>query len=259
MNRTGLILLVTIVFLLILTACAPSEAQIQKAISQTQTAQPIPPQAPTQTPTNTIIPADTPTPTPDLRVIDLDPETFLLDVDDLPVEGKYYLPRKSWYSPHRNSEIVSALGAEEGRKYLEETGRVDGWWVIYKRGTKTVNMPEEVNDNPVMSKTTHGAKVILEKYSTCAEAAMDKNDFIELSGNAHIGDDSRWCVLKEMQPNGKNKVWLRLEFIYRNYYHGISGYGWESEVTPEFFEGVANALLDKLKAAPLSDTVTYSP
>lgn len=84
--------------------------------SNTSTFTPIPP-------SNTPEPTPSHTPTPDVRIITGDPEDYILQKDDLP--DKYILPQ-GWSSPHLNSEILSARGVEDGKAYLEATGRIGG-------------------------------------------------------------------------------------------------------------------------------------
>lgn len=263
MRRRGFILLVG----LLLGACSPANStpaqdDIQTAIAQTEEAKPT--NTSTLAWTNTPVPTNTPTPeptftpspTPDLRVIDADPYTFLLTKDDLPKDARYYLPNEGWISPHRNSEIISGWGVDEGRDYLAATGRVDGWWVYYDRGTQTVIAPEEVYDNVVMYRDATGAALIMEKYSTCADP---DSDYANVTFDFKIGDITRACTWREMQSNGENRVWYRIEFTYRNYYHAVGGWGWEDEVTLEYVAGIAQTLFEKLEQAPLSESVTFKP
>jgi hypothetical protein len=189
-------------------------------------------------------------------VIDADPKKFLLDLKDLPPEAKYYLPNSEWISPHRNSEIISGWGVEEGRTYLERTGRIDGWWVIYKRGTLTVTAPEEIYDNVVLYHTIEGAELIISEFSNCVDR---DSGYVLVESDVQIGDFTNVCTYKEMQSSGEYRIWYRIEFTYRNYYHAVAGWGWESEVKAEFVEKIARTLLAKLEAAPLSDKVTFTP
>lgn len=264
---------------LILVACSPSPSNtsIETAIAQTEGARPkatdtmIPTNTPEPSPTNTEIPTLTPTftpepsstptttpsPTPDLRVIDADPKNFLLERDDLPEDARYFLPNAGWISPHRNSEVVSGWGVDEGRDYLAKTGRVDGWVVSYKRGTITVIAPEEIYNNIVMYRSIEGAQLIMTEYSQC-RGSRD-SDYTLLETDLQIGDMTNVCTDKEMQSTGDNRVWIRIEFSYRNYWNAIVGWGWEKEVQLEYVAEVARTLLEKLEAAPLSDEVTFTP
>ena len=275
----NLFFLVIVTLMIISCSKAPSDSAIQTAIaktrdvevdSMTKTVNPTatytiapsltltstPSPSATPMPTNTPTLTVTPTVTPDIRVIDVDPKEFLLTRQDLPSEAKYYLPNSNWISPHRNSEVVSGWGVDEGRKYLAETGRIDGWWVYYLRGTVTVIAPEEVYDNVVIYKTVEGALLVITKYSSCSDR---DTGYIELETAPKIGDYSKTCVSTEMQSSGENRVWYRIEFVYRNYYHDIVGYGWENDVEPKFVESIALVLLKKLQNAPLSEEVKYSP
>lgn len=195
-------------------------------------------------------------PTPDNRVINIDPYELLLKKDLLPKDGRYYLPASNWTSPHRNSEVVSGWGVEEGRVYLAETGRVDGWWVIYLRGTIKFLGPEEVYDNVVLYKDERGAALVMTKYSTCLN---EENGYTHLESEFVVGDMTNVCRWQEMQPGGVNRVSYRIEFSHRNVYHALQAYGWEYEIDPSFLENVAISLLEQLEQAPLSNGVTFSP
>lgn len=212
--------------------------------------------AATFTPLSTATSTTAPSPTPDTRVINIDPYQFLLTRDMLPKEGKYYLPASDWISPHRNSEVVSGWGVEAGRTYLAKTGRVDGWFVYYERGTIKFLGPEEVYDNVVLYKTSEGAFLVMTEFSTCAKGEAG---FVLQETDLQIGDLTNVCILHEMQSSGVNREWYRIEFSYRNYYHTIEIYGWEYEIDPEFAKSVALSLLAELENAPLSSEVNFSP
>lgn len=222
----------------------------------TSTATPTETPTPTLTVTPTETPTQTPSPTPDLRVIDANPQDFLLQRLDLPADAKYYLPNSSWMSPHRNSEVVSGHGVDEGREYLAATGRVDGWVVYYNRGTRTVIAPEEIFDNVVLFSTAKGAQLLMTKYSNCSEVGTE---YTKVDTDLKIGDMTNVCFRREMQSSGEYKVWYLLEFSYRNYSHTVGGYGFEKEVKIEYIAEIARTLLAKLEAAPLSEKVTFEP
>ncbi len=237
------------------SGCQPSDTAIQTAMAQTQAANPtstftpIPPtETPTTTPTET--PTITPSPTPDLRVIQLDPKDFLLQKSDLPLDAKYYLPNETWISPHHNEEIIGGWGVEEGRAYIAETGRIDGWWVAYKRGADTVIAPEEIYDNVILYKTIAGAQLVITKYG---DRRVTEGGYTELINPTIIGDLTRVFTKKEMQSSGEYRVEYLIEVSYRNYVHVVSGWGWEHEVKPEYVENIAGILLARLQAAPLSN------
>jgi len=252
-NFSALLLIVG----LFVSGCQPSETAIQTAMAQTQAANPtstftpIPP-TPTVTPTETptITPTITPSPTPDLRIIQLDPKEFLLQKSDLPLDAKYYLPNEQWISPHHNEEIIGGWEVEKGREYIAETGRIDGWWVAYKRGADTVIAPEEIYDNVIMYKTAEGARIVIMKYE---DSRVTEEGYTEIKNPPNIGDRTRAFTKKTMQSSGENRVYYMIAFSYRNYVHIVDGWGWEHEVKPEYIENIASVLLAKLQAATLSN------
>jgi hypothetical protein len=238
-----------------LVACKPSEAAIQEALAQTQTAQTTntftPEPTSTHTPEPTLTPTFTPTvsPTPDTRVITVDSKELMLEKDDLPSEAKYYLPNYTWISPHHNSEIVSAWGVEEGTIYLQETGRIDGWWVDYLRGTNTVRAPEEIYQNIIQYESAEGAYLTLTEYNTRG----DDPDYSLMDLNLSIGDVTFVYYWKEMQSSGEYRVKYAIESQYRNYVSIIVGWGWEKEFDLDYVIQIAEIAMDKIKAAPLGN------
>ena len=273
MNKITLIVILT----LFLSACASGTpttdpSSVQTAIAQTAAVNPISSSTPlhtetplptatptsteTSTPTSTSNPTETPSPTPDLRVIDADPYTFLLKAEDLPEDAYYYLPNSEWISPHRNYEVISGWGVDEGRAYLAATGRVDGWWVYYERGTNTVIAPEEIYDNPVLFRSTEGAQLLITQYGTCVDP--DKK-YKPVQTDLIVGDMANMCMSREMQSSGEYKIRLIIEFSYRNVAHQLAGLGWEKEVKLDYLADVARTLLAKLEAMPLSESVTFEP
>ena len=245
---------------LLLAACAPSETSIQTAIAETRIAQPTITYTPTFIPTSTPIPSQTPSPTPsptpDIRVIDVDPHTLLLTKADLPTDAGYYLPGPDWISPHLNSEVVAGWGVAEGQIYIERTGRIMGWWVYYNRGSSVVIAPQEIYDNVVLYKTNEGAMVTLDEFSDCNDPELG---YTIVEPAPVIGDASVACVNRIMQSSGEYKIYYSLSFVYRNIYHNLSGWGWEREVRYDYVDQIAETLLSKLKAAPLTERVTFTP
>ena len=246
-----------IYLLLSITSCTTSESAIQTAMANTQAAMPTSTDTPEPTatftlepsPTNTNTPTVIPSPTPDLRVIIIDSKEFLLEKDDLPANAKYYLPNAGWISPHHNSEIISGWGKEEGLEYLERTGRIDGWFAYYKRGSSAVKAPEEIYHNIIQYKTGEGAFLTVTEFSTAAR----NPDWAILDDDFSLGDKSIICIFKEMQPGGEYRVWYRIETAYRNYVSIVAGYGWEKEFDLDYVTMVAELMVDKLSEAPLGD------
>ena len=237
MKGGSILLFASIVWL---TSCSPSEQVIQTAIANTA-------QIATSSFLTAAIPTFTPSPsptsTPDLRIIKLPPEELLLSNSDLPPEAKYYLPHSSWTSPLLNNEIIQERGAEEGNAYISETGRVTGWWIVFRRGSNKTPVPEEVYDNPVMYQSSKGAQLTIIKYTSDVQA----DGYFEVNDAPMYGDLSRTFIRKR-----GSKINLLVDFSYKNYLHEVEIFGLESEATNIFMRKVIEALLTKLENAPLS-------
>ena len=253
---------------ILLSGCQPSETAIQTAMAETQSALPTATETvlPTNTQTNTPEPTFTPTktetptptytqtptytPTPDLQVIELGPEVFYLQKGDLPQDAKYYLPHSTWSSPHRNSEVVSGWGREEGLAYLEKTGRIDGWVIYFARGTMTVRAPEQIYHNIIQYKTVDGPQLTFDIVNPGQDSRWTVID-----DNYDLGDRTIISRLREMQPSGEYKVYYLVETAYRNYQSRVRGSGWEKEFDLEYVINLAEIALNKLMEAPLVDAI----
>ena len=271
--------IIFVLFVFVLSACAnqPSESDIQTAIAQTQEANPaftntveptetptntvsntptntptdVPTETKTPTPTETLTPSPTPSPTPDMRIITGDPYDFILVENDLP--DRYYLKR-GYSSPHINKEILSGWGIEEGKAYLEATGRIGGWVIYYILGSPTAIAPEWIRSIIVMYDNVDGPDILNEPEWDQQYADKVRDGIWEpINYEMELGDDNRVYIRRKRQPNGKYKVWYFIEFWYRNVWASVSGYGWEPDVNHDYLENAAREILTKLEAAPLTN------
>jgi hypothetical protein len=254
-----------VLFAIVLPACSgqPSEDAIQTAIAETALANPTKTIQPTSTNTSTPPPTATatftvtPSPTPDLRIINGVPRDFQLQREDLPPEGKYYLPNSTWTSPHTNAEVTAGWTVAKGKEYLERTGRITGWWTAFARGTSKVSMPEELYCAVIQYQTVEGAQISLVEYDRASRAPElnIKDKDIELN----LGD------LNEVQYRYKDEnvevktIVYYIDFSYKNYLVNCYGYGLEPDVSHEFMENIARIMLNKLKSAELIMPPTVTP
>ncbi len=181
-------------------------------------------------------------PTPDLQVLKINAPLLLMNVADLPTEGKYLLPVPSGTGEVDNDAVLSSWGAEEGGKYISETGRVDGWWIQFNRTSSGTAVPSEVYDSVVLYQTAAGARLSVEKY-----AGHGMANYVEVQGTTPIGDGTRAFILK----NGSNVDYV-LYFSFRNYQHVLEIIGLESEATPAFAQGIAQTLVQRIESPPAS-------
>lgn len=267
------------IFLLIasaLSACAisPSEGAIQTAIAETQiaynqtniehtkiptitnthtlsptitytnTSIPTATATSTATSTPTLTPSHTPTSTPDIRIITGEPDDYILQKGDLP--HKYILyPGDS--TPHENIEILNVRGTEEGKAYLEATGRVGGWIIWYGLVESTAIAPEWIRSYIVMYDSIEGPQIA---NTSDWDWVGDNEEPLDI--DMDLGDWNQTYTIRERQSGGNIYVYYAIEFIYRNVWAQIWAQGLESDINHEYVESAARAVLEKLINAPMA-------
>jgi hypothetical protein len=250
---------------LLISACTPSDAIVQTAIAKTQLANPAATATITSTPkptltstatsTPTEIPTDTPTltPTPDLRIVDTDPQKLLCTPKDMPEEGMYYLPNSEWTSINTNEEIISIRTVEKGRAYVIDTGRVTGWWIARKRGTRAARLPDELECGVYMFKTAEGALIAMNKYNQ-VEYHEPNFGWRYLKTELEIDQPYIVEIFQEVDSGGDKNTTLLLELTYRNLNINVHGYAKiEEDVPLEVLEELAIKMLNRIKEEPLVD------
>jgi hypothetical protein len=197
-------------------------------------------------------PTSTYTPTPDLRVIDMDPRNFLLEKTELPIEPNYYIPGSNWMSPHRNYEVINELGEEFGGDYIDQTGRLDGWVVTYRKGLSRVLAPIEIYHNIIKYKDSQGALLAVREFNL----GIRDSSFNYLDSGEELGDLTVVLLAEEVNAFGEVILTYRIETAYRNFVSIIMMVGEKDEIQYEFVENIAYKIINLLEDAPLSATVT---
>jgi hypothetical protein len=244
--------------LLLSLACAPTQSLIATAVAQTLTAIPPATSSPAQTPppSDSSAPASLPSPTSDNLVIDVNPHEMLLTLEDLSPEPKYYPPDFNSIRPNRNSDVLRDWEYSKGQEYLDQTGRIYGWIATFSRGDNSFVAPEQIEDTVVLYSTSAGASLVITNYSRCDPANYFNPIPLE---DPQIGDQSIACLSSVLQSDGQEKIWYYVEFRFRNFFHLVQGFGSYEDVRPGYIEAIAQTLLGKLQAAPLSNQVTFYP
>jgi hypothetical protein len=254
MVKRLVIFIITICAGISLFGCSPSAQLVQTAIAQTAESKPTSTieiiSSSTPEPTRTPTEEPTVAPTPDLRIIDTDPQKLLCQKEDLPKEGKYYIPDSTWMSINTNEEVISNRGVEEGRQYVTDTGRVTGWWADRLRGTRAVILPDEIMCGVYMFKTNEGALKALNTYNSL-ETDHD-NNWKYLPDSKTLGVENNIIVLYKTDSGGDKNTSYDLEFVYKNMMGQVFAYSKkDTDISPEVIEEIAAKMLAKLKAEPL--------
>jgi hypothetical protein len=231
---------IALVLLLLVAACKPDENPTNGEATDTHVVTPI--ETATSNPSPS--PTFTPTATPDLRIIARKSQDLLLALNDLPSEGRYFAYDSSPLLT--NPELIAQLGVE-GQAQIDETGRIEGWWITYSRGSNKFSRPLNISNYASKFQSPQGAKIYVDKYERKYDIDHGYNIITEVPV---VGDFSfETSRNSDAIPGYVN---YEVEFVYRNYVEILNGYGRESVVKPEFLRQLADILLTHLKDEPLS-------
>lgn len=179
---------------------------------------------------------------------------LVLTPEDLPVESEYYLAQPGDSRPFHNTDVVASWGGLSGWEYLQATGRVDGYFADYLRGSEIASGPEEFFCNVTVFTTAEGARLSLTDYNLVANAEPDESQWtFGENPDLELGDLYLILTSQVSQPGVGDRAWYRIEFSYKNYVGVVAGFGAEDEVPQDFIEEAARALLAKIEAAPLTE------
>lgn len=250
----------TIIFLaFILSACTLPFAPASSVSSPVALATVTPSFTPA--PTLTLTPSPTWTPTPDTRVITAPAENFKLLLSDLPSgydirfvracggqeDPQCRLASDRIEGPHLNYEVMQDQGAEKGGNYINDTLRVEGWYIYYHNGPGYYYNPRMIMSNVIRFATVEGARKYMASYS-------DKNvgRYAEVYDYLTIGEVARAYVRWVRETK-----YVLYEFSYRNFVHRIWIIGTEKNITRELVHDLAFKGFTKLQSAELNSPSSF--
>lgn len=261
-------ILYSLIVILILTACSPSESQVATSSAETELASPSDTPVPSYTPipTSTITPSPSPTatftltPTPDLRVVDGDPALMVLSAEDISEEAEYFQTTrgqaKLWPSIYgRNWELIRDFGEEEASTYIELSGRIDGRDSVYVTYSKSPNTAEYIISEVVIFSTSAGPEIEQNGITKGTICNVSKDDIKPID----IDVDASVCYTKLTFIGEKTVDYHDVHGAYRNILFSVTAIGPENTLSEDIVIELAKLLVSKIKSFPLADEVTYTP
>jgi len=246
---------------LILTACSPSEAQVQTAVAETEaaapteTAAPVPTDIPTEMPT--VMPTEAPTetlapspsPTPDLRVINTDPKSIILTLDEM---TDFDEVEQNISYPKGYLNKTCALGADEAVAFLERTGLVTGWTTVYHLPDIGVEYSGYFEITPLVFESLEGPNLMFEEWGGPCE--YDVYDYVE---DLDYGEKTTACIYRIWQESSQNDlIKYRLAIKYKNVLLGVLAQGLEDSFDLDQVYRLVDLQMDKLASLPLEEEIT---
>lgn len=154
-----------------------------------------------------------------------------------------------------NTAAAEDLG-EAGEEFLELTQRVYGWDADFHDGLAdtAVDVPYNVEHRVELFQSSAGAQLVLSNYSICARA-----NYVQIDSDFSVGDMTISCRWEGSDPEGQQRAAFLIEFTYRNLYNAVFIWDSPDRVSLEYAQLVADIVLAKQLALPLSTEVLYSP
>jgi hypothetical protein len=218
--------------------------------------------SPTLTPVPSLTPLPSSTPTPDLRIINAPAQNFKLTLDDLPrgytivfipICGDTYDPQCGLASdriegPNLNYEVLQEYGTEKGGRYINDTLRVEGWYVYYYYEYSYNAYPRVIMSNVIRFASVAGAREYMRTYANYLSPVR----YTEVLGYPQTGDSSR-AFIRQFYGD----KYLVYEFSYKNIVQRIWFGGTEQNIAPNLIQDLSFRALLKLQAADLSAPSQY--
>lgn len=145
-----------------------------------------------------------------------------------------------------NRAVILEMGQLDGKAYIVETGRVDGWYINLRRSNNTDIGPATYTNSIEIFETIDGARLALSPQYF--KAYTDDNyDFEILDKNCNVGDRCITYTSEKFDPVTRlTTVRYDIGFVYRNVLVWISVTGLDVEVREADVLEAAQIILDKL-------------
>ncbi len=178
------------------------------------------------------------------------PEAFLPRVQDLPSEGRFYLPSRTLIGPVYNPDILKEWGQEAGTLYINETRRVDGWKATYVRGSEGVNSPAKVTFYIDRFADAAGAQKAVDQFRP-GLAANPARFWTLLTNPLKLGDLAAVEVRRQLVDD-QPLVTYRIDFAFRNFAAAVEAAGPDTDVSLAWTLKAAQMLEARLKNGRLT-------
>lgn len=181
----------------------------------------------------------------------LEPKNFVriqrdhvLRPDDLRIDYQF---ESAGDSPWTNGEIIQVMGQNDGKRFISETGRVDGWQSGLAKVTTSDLGPETYTSRIQVFETEDGADQALKSKWFWGYTAKEENYDNFEEDTCSIGND---CITVfydlYYQESGLIKVRYDVAFRYENIVVWISANGLDVDTSMDDVLGAAQILYNKL-------------
>ena len=182
----------------------------------------------------------------------------VLPVNELVKEARYHVLRPddlaaNYYlaqggeKPLTNDHVILSMKVANGKQYILDTGRVDGWEITLLRSSNTDITPEKYNSSISIFETSEGASTALSPQYFWAYTNEDQQPDEILDESCKVGSE---CILFAYEDynrvSGVTKMRYDVAFRYKNALVWVSAFGLDIETTPEHVLEAAEIIYQRL-------------
>ena len=169
---------------------------------------------------------------------------YVLRPDDLEVN---YFIESGGEKRRSNRLIILEMKEVEGKNYVLDTGRVDGWYVNLRKSDRTDIAPSTYTNTIDIFETKAGARLALspEYFKAYTD---DEREFEFLDENCNYGNE---CILYTAErfdaATGLTVIRYDVAFVYGNVLVWISATGLDVDISEEDIHEATQIVVDKLE------------
>jgi hypothetical protein len=184
-------------------------------------------------------------------VIDVDSQA-LLEAASGALEARGF--QLTALTPSTNERILTVRGEDAGRQFLEESGRIAGWFADFTRQGDSSG-PSGLQLNLILFRSARGPQLLMSEAGGPCRSERQPN--LVLSRELSLGDQSALCIDRVLQEDESAVAQHWIPIAYQNVFVGLSAYIARSEA--EALIDTAGSLLEALRSLPQIEGGTPVP
>jgi hypothetical protein len=156
-----------------------------------------------------------------------------------------------------SSRIINMMGEVNAKRYIADTGRIDGWSLELQRVKKDELLPYTFVSQVEVFETSEGAaKAFSEDWLPVYQESDDENAPVPnwIEGGCDLGDACIMYYYEKLDPATElTTLQYEIVFVYRNVVGKIMARGIDYDMDVDYFEQMSQVFFNKIDAAPLAE------
>jgi hypothetical protein len=181
-----------------------------------------------------------------VEALDGNLKRFVVRPEDLPDDYKI-LPGGE--VPSGNSVLLYDMGEVLAKRYIVDTGRVDGWYLELERAHKADVIPYILSSKVELFETVEGAETAFSEAWLPVYLNEEKTpNWVE--NGCDFGDECLMYFYEDFDPaSNLTNLQYEIVFLYDNMMATIIGRGLDIDMNPDYIRNVAGIVHEKIETA----------